>query len=275
MGYPMSAQDPTAARTFHRLHRDGLLVLPNAWDAGTARLIESLGARAVATTSAAVAWSHGYADGNLLPVPRLVATVSEITRAISVPLSIDLEGGYGDDPAAVAEAVAAAVEAGAVGINIEDGTGTPGLLAAKIEAAKGAAARHGVDLFVNARTDVYLRGLVPPDRRLDETLERAARYRAAGADGLFVPGLAEPAAIRAIAAAVPLPLNVLAQPGLPPAVDLAALGVRRLSAGPGIAEAVYGRAAALAAAFLRDGASDPLSDGAMPYAEINALVATR
>lgn len=271
----MTAHPPAPAARFRHLHQDGLLVLPNAWDAGTARLMESLGATAVATTSAAVAWSHGYPDGDLLPVPLLTATVAAIARVVSVPLSVDVEGGYADDPAAVAETVAAVLAAGAVGINIEDGTGPPDLLAAKIAAAKGAGARLGVDLFVNARTDVYLRDLVPAGRRLDETLARAARYRAAGADGIFVPGVTDAAEIRAIAGAVSLPLNVLARPGLPSASELAALGVRRLSAGSGIAQAVYGRTAALAAAFLRDGASDPLTEGAMPYAEINALLATR
>jgi 2-methylisocitrate lyase-like PEP mutase family enzyme len=260
---------------FRQLHQQGLLVLPNAWDAGSARLFESLGAKALATTSAGVAWSHGYADGDQLPVPLLIATVADIARVAGVPLSVDVEGGYSGDPAVVGETVGAVIDAGAVGINIEDGTGAPDLLCAKIESARRAADRLAVDLFVNARTDVYLRGLAPEDRRVSETLARAERYRAAGADGLFVPGVIDAASIQAIASATPLPLNVLARPGLPPASELAALGVRRLSAGSGITQAAFGRMASLAAAFLRDGVSDPLVAGAMPYAEINVLMGSR
>ncbi len=271
----MTTREPKSAEVFRRLHQDGLLILANAWDAGSARLIESVGAKAIATTSAAVAWSHGYADGDLLPVPLLVATVRDIMRVIAVPLTVDMEGGYSSDPAAVGEAVGRVIEAGAVGINLEDGSGAPDLLCTKIEQAKRAGARLGVDLFVNARADVYLRDLAPKDRRVTETLARAERYRSAGADGIFVPGLADAAEIKTIAAAVRLPLNILARPRLPPGAELAALGVRRLSAGSDVAEVVYGRIADVAASFLREGSSDVLVEGAMPYAEIQALIAGR
>lgn len=269
----MTSRD-AAVRVFRRLHEEGLLVLPNAWDAGSARLIESLGAKAVATTSAGVAWSHGYADGDLLPAPLLVATVAGIAHVVKAPLSVDVEGGYSNDPAAVGETVAGVIDAGAVGINLEDGGADPDLLCAKIERARHAGARLGVELFVNARTDVYLRGLAPVERRVAETLARAERYRAAGADGIFVPGLVAVAEIRVIASAVRLPLNVMAWPGLPAAPELQTLGVRRLSAGASIAESALGRTAALAAAFLRTGASDPLAEDAMPYSELNTLMAT-
>lgn len=265
----------STAVAFRQLHASGLLLLANVWDAGTARLIEGLGAQALATTSAAAAWSHGYADGDLLPVRLLVATVTDITRVIRVPLSVDVEGGYSTDPAAVGEMVAAVIGAGAVGINIEDGTGDPDALCAKIEQAKRAGARTGVDLFVNARTDVYLQNLAPPERRVEETLARAARYRAAGADGLFVPAIVDAAEIQTIASGTPLPLNVLARPDLPSAAALEKLGARRLSAGSGLAQAAFGHIAALAGAFLRDGISAPMSAGAMPYPEINALFGAR
>jgi 2-methylisocitrate lyase-like PEP mutase family enzyme len=205
----MTVQDPATALAFRRLHGEGLLLLANVWDGGSARLIESLGAKALATTSAAVSWAHGYADGDYLPVPLLVETVSAITRIVRVPLSVDVEGGYSNDPVAVGEAVAAVIGAGAVGINIEDGTGHPDLLCAKIEQAKRAGVRLGVDLFVNARTDVYLQNLVTDDRKVAETLARGERYRAAGADGLFVPYVTLPGEIKALAAGTPLPLNVL------------------------------------------------------------------
>jgi len=271
----MSSVSAAQARLFHQLHHDDLLHLANVWDAGSARLIESAGAKAVATTSAGVAWAHGYADGNHLPMPVLAATVAEITRVVRVPLSVDMEGGYSADPVEVGVNVAAIVAAGAVGINLEDAMGDPGLLCAKIEQAKRAAGRLGVDLFVNARIDVYLRNTVPPERRLEEALARAARYREAGASGFFLPGLVDAAEIRAAAAAVPLPLNVMARPGLPAGAELTALGACRLSAGSGIPEVVYGRVAAMAAAFLRDGVSASVTEGAMPYRDINALMTAR
>ena len=268
----MTARNPTTARVFRALHQEGLLVLPNAWDAGSARLIESLGAKALATTSAGVAWSHGYADGDHLPVALLVATVAVIARAATAPLSVDVEGGYSSEPAAVGETVARVIDAGAVGINLEDGSGDPDSLCAKIERAKRAGVELGVDLFVNARTDVYLRGLAPVGSCLAETLARAERYRAAGADGIFVPGLIDAAEIRAMASGARLPLNVMARPGLPSALELEALGVRRPSAGSSLAEAAISRTASLAAAFLRTGASDTLGEDAWPYVQINGIM---
>jgi 2-methylisocitrate lyase-like PEP mutase family enzyme len=263
------------AQIFRALHAGpSPLLLANCWDAGSARLIESVGAKAVATTSAGVAWAQGFPDGSALPVERLVEVVRSIARVIRVPLTVDLEGGYADDPAAVFEVVAAVIGAGAVGINLEDGAGTPERLAAKIESAKRAGARSGVDLFVNARTDVYLRSLLPPSSRVTGTLVRAARYREAGADGIFVPGLFGRAEVQGVAASAGLPLNVMVWPGLAPASDLATLGVRRLSAGSAIAQALSTRAATLAAGFLAEGRSEPFLD-VMPYAELNALFAPR
>ncbi len=159
-----------------------------------------------------------------------------------------------------------------MGINIEDGSAPPDELCARIAAAKQAGVRMGVDLFVNARTDVYLRGLAAPPAQVGEVLARAARYRDAGADGIFVPGLIDPAGLREISLGVGLPLNAMARPGLPAGEALAALGVRRLSAGSGITQSVWGRMAALARGFLEDGRSEPLIEGALPYPEINALL---
>jgi 2-methylisocitrate lyase-like PEP mutase family enzyme len=257
--------------TFRRLHEGPeVLVLANCWDAGTARLIASLGARALATTSAGVAWSHGYPDGAAFPTSVLLATVREIRRVTELPLTVDAEAGYTDDPGAVADTIAALVDAGCVGVNLEDGPSPPEILVAKIARIK---ASLGAAVFVNARVDVYLRSLVPRADQLAETLVRAARYREAGADGIFVPGLAIPDEIRTIASQVGLPLNVLALRGLPAGRELAALGVRRLSAGSGITQAAWARIASLARGFLSDGASDPLSDEAMPYMTINPMFA--
>ncbi len=257
----------THAATFRSLHQHGLLLLANAWDAGSARLIENLGAKAIATTSAGVAWANGYADGRHLPMQRLVDTATSIARVIRVPLSIDFEDGYASEPAAVADNVAQLIDAGAVGINIEDGADSPDLLAAKIERIKRMIAERGVDLFVNARTDVYLRGLVSEDNRIGETLARAKRYRDAGADGLFVPGLADVVQIGEVVAGAGLPVNLMAVPALPVANELEALGVRRLSAGAAISIAALGHVANLATDFLQD----TQRVEAMDYGAINAL----
>ncbi len=263
----------TSASAFHALHAPGqLLLLANAWDAGSARLIESLGATAIATTSCGVAWAQGYPDGDKLPVDRMVAAVAAIARVVRVPLTADIEGGYADNRTRICEVVKMVIGAGAVGINIEDGSGTPEHLADKIQAARSAGLQAGVSVFVNARTDVFLRGLVPDAARVEEVARRAARYAEAGADGLFVPGLADPADIAAVVAATALPVNVMALPTLPPLAALKALGVRRLSAGGSIAEAALGTARRLAAAFLATGDCAGLRSGdGVGYGEMNAL----
>ena len=263
---------PDSAAVFRSLHAPGgLLVLPNAWDAGSAKLIESLGARAIATTSAGLCWARGFADGKTPPLALLVAAIEEIARATSLPVSADIEAGYADDPAGAAETVRAVIGAGAVGINLEDGTGSPDVLAAKIEAVKKAAIGAGVDLFVNARTDVYLKRLVPQERAIEETLARAKRYHAAGCDGFFVPALAKREAIQAVVAAVPLPVNLLVLPNLAPAAELRALGVRRLSAGSGVAAAALGAARRATKQLLEEGRYESLYADPVAYADMNAL----
>jgi len=268
----MTIAKESMSTAFRALHApDAFLVLPNAWDAASARTIEECGAPASATSSAAVAWARGYPDGNALPPRVAAAAAAEIARVVRVPLSVDAEAGYSDEAQTAAENVRAFLDAGAVGINLEDGTGAPDLLCAKIEAVKRVAARAGVDLFVNARTDVYLKKLEPPERALEATLARAARYRAAGCDGGFVPLIKDAADIRAIVAAIaPLPLNALAIPGLAAAAELRALGVRRLSAGAGLATAALARVRRLADQFLRDGRSDPLFEERIDSAAMNA-----
>jgi 2-methylisocitrate lyase-like PEP mutase family enzyme len=262
------------AAQLRSLHQaDQPLLLANAWDAGSARVIESCGAAAIATTSAGLAWSRGYPDGDALPPSVLAAAVRDIARVLSVPLTVDIEGGYSSDPRDVGELVSAVIDAGGVGINIEDSSAAPDLLAAKIGAARTAADRAGVALFINARTDVFLRRLAPPERAVAETIERGARYREAGCDGLFVPLLAEPSAIRAIAAGIAVPLNVMLVAGLAPVSELRELGVRRISAGSAIAEAVHGLTARAATGFFREGSYDAMFEGSADYREINALFA--
>lgn len=262
----------TAAAAFRALHAPGhLLILANAWDAGSARLIQSLGAAAIATTSSGVAWAHGYPDGDALPADVLVATVRAIARVVAVPLTVDVEGGYADDAETVAATVARVVDAGACGINIEDGSAPPARLAAKIAAIRRAA---GDAVFINARTDVYLRGMGSAASRPGEVAARIAVYRDAGADGIFIPGLTDPDGIAAaVAAAGALPLNLMALPALPDASGLRTLGVRRLSAGGGIAGAAIARARSLAERFLADGDSTALhAADNVAYAAMNALM---
>jgi 2-methylisocitrate lyase-like PEP mutase family enzyme len=260
------------AATFHALHTGpDILVLPNAWDAGSAKLMETLGARAVATSSAAVAWSHGYADGHHLPVEAMLATVREAARVLSVPLTADIEGGYSDDPREVGEIAARVIDAGAVGINLEDAGGPAEPLVAKIAAVRAAADRAGVALFINARTDVYLRKLAEGEAAVAETLRRAALYRAAGADGLFAPGVALAGHIETLAKECGLPLNVMARPGVPLAGELQKLGARRLSSATGISRAALHATAEATRAFLAGGDSDALSAAGGGAADYNAL----
>jgi 2-methylisocitrate lyase-like PEP mutase family enzyme len=260
------------AKTFRDLHNPpSLLILPNAWDAGSARIFEDTGAKAIATTSAGVAWALGYPDGNALPVEKLATVVASIRDAIRVPLSVDVEGGYTDEPKKVAEKLKPIIEAGAVGINIEDGEGTPDLLVLKIEQVRKTADSVGVKLFINARTDVYLNDVGTPESRMDETISRAARYRAAGADGIFVPGLCESAAIKAIVPEVKIPVNVMAWPDLPSANELSKLGVCRLSSGQTIPQVLWNHAAELAKKFLETGDSRVVTNGGMGYSKLQSL----
>ena len=260
------------ATPFHQLHQQGLLILTNVADATGARLVEHLGGKAIATSSAAVAWAHGYPDGNTLPLDRLVSTVESIVRVISVPLTVDVEAGYSDDLGRVAEVLDAVIAAGAVGINIEDGSAAPELLARKIERARQVADKRNVQLFINARTDVYLKNLVPAEDRVAETLRRAAMYQAAGADGLFAAGVTAAYEIEAICKGTPLPVNVLGFAGLPSPSELLALGVRRLSAGSGIAEFLYGAMGGLVKSFLATGQLDTHGLKALSYGEVNGLL---
>lgn len=233
---------------FRKLHADpsGPLRLANVWDVGGARLVESLGAKAVATTSAGVGWALGYPDGNALPIKQLETLVSNIMRIVRIPVSVDVEAGYTDDPKKVGENLKAILGLGIAGINIEDGTDPTDLLAAKIEMVKKTTASLGVDVFVNARTDVFLQAVVPEGQRVKETIIRAGIYRSAGADGIFVPALADPKQIAEIVSAVSMPLNLMAWPGLPNAAELKKLGVRRLSSGSGIPQIVWNHVARLA-----------------------------
>jgi 2-methylisocitrate lyase-like PEP mutase family enzyme len=257
---------------FHALHQDGILMLANCWDGGTARIAALAGAKALATSSAAVAWGHGYADGSRLPTALLLETVRDIVRASALPLTVDIEDGYSPDPEVVGQFVGQLARGGVVGINIEDGAQPPELLARKIAASRAAAKTAGVDLYINARCDVYLKGLAEPGARVAETLRRAAIYQAAGANGLFAPGATDEDEIAALAKGTTMPLNLLARPNLAPPGRLAELGVRRLSAGSAPAEVMLGRLKTYMERFHQTGAID--DEQTFHYGPLNQLMST-
>jgi 2-methylisocitrate lyase-like PEP mutase family enzyme len=269
----MSNTQKDKAAAFRSLHAPGqLLLLPNAWDAASARIAEECGATAIATSSAAVAWAHGYPDGEKLPKDIFLTMVHETVRVAKRPVTVDSESGLSENPDEVANLVVTLARAGAVGINLEDGNALPALLVSKIKAIKSAIAREGLDIFVNARTDVYLKSLVPAERALDETLARGRLYRDAGADGLFVPALVDTGTMRKIADAIVLPLNVLIWKGLAPAAALKDAGVRRISAGAGIARGAYGASRRAIAEILDAGRYDAMYADAENCPNLNALM---
>jgi 2-methylisocitrate lyase-like PEP mutase family enzyme len=235
------------ARRLRELHGQPPLVLPNAWDAGSARAIEAAGATAIATTSAGVAWAAGVDDAGGLNQESAIAALRAICAAVSVPVTADIEAGYGD----VAGTVTAVVQAGAVGINLEDSTARvlddPLVQAQRIKTAHAAAVAAGIDLVINARTDTYLFG----DRT--GTIERAKIYADAGADVLFVPGVVDLPTIAELVLESPLPLNVMVGPGAPTVAELAEVGVARISVGPAITSAAYALAQSAAKELLTSG----------------------
>jgi 2-methylisocitrate lyase-like PEP mutase family enzyme len=264
------------ALAFRSLHVPGdPLILPNAWDIPSARIVADAGAAAVATTSAALAWALGSADGDLLDRDTALAAVARVAATVDVPVSADIESGYAEDPAGVAETIRAVIEAGAVGVNIEDALHEPGApalrpvteQAQRIAAARAAADEAGVPLFVNARIDTYLRG----PAEVAPTLERAAAFLAAGADGIFVPGAVDPGTVKLLVDGVEGPLNVMAGPGAPSVPELAALGVARVSTGSAVAQAAHALVRRAARELLTAGTYGALTGG-LDYGELNTLL---
>ncbi|KGQ20565.1 PEP phosphonomutase-like enzyme [Lysobacter dokdonensis DS-58] len=249
-------------------HADTPLLIANAWDAASTALWQHAGAQAIGTSSAALAWACGYADGGPLDHDALIGKVREITRVARVPVSIDFEDGYSDDPAQVAAYVRELSSLGVVGINLEDAGWSPDLLVAKIEAIRGA--MGGTPFFINARTDVYLRGMAKGEAAVAMTNERLARYATAGASGVFVPGLADLQEIAAVASATSLPLNVMIVPGLAPLDELHRAGVRRVSAGINLFQHAFAAGLQAARAFLGGDVTRSF-DRPMTYDELNAL----
>jgi 2-methylisocitrate lyase-like PEP mutase family enzyme len=229
------------AETFRHAHRGPpLLLLPNAWDAMSARLFEAAGFGAIATTSGGVAWALGFADGEHAPWSEVVEATARIARTVRVPVTADIEGGYGDTPDQVAKSVADIIRAGVVGCNLEDGTARPDQpirpiddAVARIRAAREAANAAGVPLVINARVDLYLKNVGDAQTRFDETVRRSKAYLAAGADCIYPFALADMDTIARLVKAIGAPVNIVARAGSPPAAEFERIGVARISIAAG------------------------------------------
>lgn len=267
------------AERLRQLHRTGRpLILPNAWDAGSAVVFAAAGYPALATSSAGIAFAAGHPDGERMPRDAMIAAVGRIAARVAVPVSADMEAGYGATPEDVADTVRGVVAAGAVGINLEDGLDGGGLrdpadMLARLRAARAAADAAGVPLFLNARTDVFWQQIGPEDQRLALAVERLRAYRDAGADGLFVPGRMDLPTIRALAAATDLPLNILGGAGMPSIPELASAGVARVTVGSGPMRAAMGVVRAIAEELAGPGTYERILGVAIPYPDLNALFA--
>ncbi|HET8941512.1 MAG TPA: isocitrate lyase/phosphoenolpyruvate mutase family protein [Rudaea sp.] len=277
-----ASQQVARAKLFRQMHDPGkILLLPNAWDAGTARLFEERGFAAVATTSGGMAWSLGYADGEHMPLAQVVDAIARITRVCSVPITVDMETGYGEFPQAIAMSVQAAIAAGAVGINLEDGMPGHGPLRAlddaaqRIAAARLAATASGVPIVINARVDVWMHETgSSANTHLPEALQRARAYLAAGADCIFPIALTDHDTLQAFVRAVDAPVNVAAGPGMPDLRELARIGVARVSTATRLTTLAFAAIDKAAMQMRASGSFDSLAAD-FTYADAQALFASR
>lgn len=267
------------AEAFRRMHRGPrVLVLPNAWDVASARIVEEAGAAAIATSSAGVAFSLGYPDGQKISRSEMLGAVARIAARVNLPVSADVEAGYGEQPEDAAATARGVIEAGAIGMNLEDTTeASSGPLAEvalqleRIAAVRETARQFGVELVLNARTDVYLLEVGPPEGRFRETVRRLAAYREAGADCLFAPGVRDLETITKLVRELQYPVNILAGPGSPSIAELQQAGVARVSLGSSPMRAALGMARRIAQEVLTTGTYKNL-EGAPSHAEVNALL---
>ena len=238
----MTTNQTERANVLKSLHTKGEpLILFNVWDAGSARAIQEIGAKAIATGSWSVAAAQGYSDGQEIPLDLVLANLKRIVASVDLPVTIDLEGGYGDSSSELEECITRVIEAGAVGINFEDqivgGTGLYSIEGqrARIEAIREAAEQSTIALFINARTDIFLKAdpASHSEEHLEEAIRRATAYAEAGASGFFAPGLKKAKYVERLCEASPLPVNILVMPNVPSSKQLAALGVSRISHGAG------------------------------------------
>ncbi|HXM20290.1 MAG TPA: isocitrate lyase/phosphoenolpyruvate mutase family protein [Terriglobales bacterium] len=266
------------ALTFRAMHHGPrILLLPNVWDVASARTLEEAGFEAVATTSAGIAFTLGYPDGQKISREEMLARVARIARAVKVPVTADVEAGYGDHPEDAADTARGVIEVGAVGMNLEDGTDRPrqlvelSLQLEKIRAVREAALKSGVLLVLNARTDVYLEQVGTLETRYDETVRRLLAYRDAGADCVFAPGLRDAETISRLVRDVQCPLNILAGPGFPSVPGLEKLGVARVSLGSGPMRATLGLVGRMAEELKTTGTYGTL-EGAPAHADVNRML---
>jgi 2-methylisocitrate lyase-like PEP mutase family enzyme len=260
-------------------HGPNILILANAWDAISARMVEEIGFPAAATTSAGVAATLGYPDGQRVSREEMLQVVARVARAVQVPVTADMEAGYGTSPEEMADTALALIEAGAVGLNLEDITGDDEssqvaleLQIEKILAIREAAAAAGVPLVINARTDVYLMPIGPAETRFERTVERLRAYAQAGADCVFAPAVKDRETIARLVKAVEAPLNILLMPGAPNLNELEKLGVARASIGSGLMRATLGTARKLAKMMYERRDDAALFAEAVPYMEVNRLL---
>jgi 2-methylisocitrate lyase-like PEP mutase family enzyme len=267
------------AEALRRMHAGPhILVLPNAWDAASAALFAQAGFGAIATTSGGVAWSLGYPDGQRISRGEMLDVVARIARTVAVPVSADLEAGYGTTPEAVAETMRLAIAVGVCGVNFEDGTDHAdkpladiGRQVEMIRAIREAAATSGVPLVINARTDTYLRAVADDAGRFTETVRRAQAYLQAGADCIFVIGLRRGDIIGRLAREIPGPLNILTGPGAPSIPELEKMGVARVSFGSGTTAATLGLVKRMAHELRDSGTYTTLTQSEVTHAEMNRM----
>lgn len=271
------------AETLRKLHYGSkLLAFPNAWDVVSARIVEELGYPAIATSSAAMAFSLGYPDGQRISRDEMLDAVERITRAVRIPVTADCESGYGKTPEEIADFTKALVASGAVGLNFEDIIGDDesthveiGLQVKKIRTLRETSAALGVPLVINARTDIYLLPIGPEATRFERTVERLLAYREAGADCLFVPGLSDRETIAQLVKAVSAPVNILASQGAPSLAELRQIGVARVSAGSSAMRAAMGAFQRVAQDWLAQGSYDSLLECTIPYPQLNEMMARK
>lgn len=265
------------AKRFVDFHTAGrLLVLPNAWDAGSARIFERAGFQALGTTSAGIALSLGYPDGERVSRAEMLEAVRRIASAVAIPVTADLEAGYGPTVNDAVETARGAIAAGAVGMNLEDSTHDDRLVdvasqVERIRAIKNVAEAEGIAFVLNARTDVFLLQIGDPAGRFDETVRRANAYREAGADCLFVPGVADAETIGRLARAMKGPLNVLAVRRTPPTAELERLGVARVSVGGGPLRASLTLTMRIAQELADRGTYTGFTENALPLRDFNRM----
>ena len=267
------------AQQFLELHRGPqILILPNVWDAASARVVEAEGFPALATSSAGLANTLGYRDGERIPLDDLLWMVRRITRVVQAPVSVDFESGFAETPEHAAANCRRLLDAGVVGINLEDGTRDPAkpltdaeLQVEKIRAIRATAAAAGISFVINARTDIFLRAVGPEETRFDRAVERLLQYRQAGADCLFIPGVTELPAITRFVAALHAPVNILATAGAPSILQLKQAGVARVSFGSGPMRATMGLLQRIAREAHQSGEFGAMLEHAIPYRDANAL----